>query len=93
MTVASESPEASTRVSRYCSKFLLCPSPLHEPEAFRRWPFRTLNQERFDLLVGMTDQTVFLLQEWREQLARGPGAPFNWRSRPGLISRCCGIAR
>src|SRR2546425_9609087 len=70
VTVASESPDASTRVSRYGTKFPICPSPLREPEAFRHWLFRTLSQEHFDLLVGMTDQTVFLLQEWREQLGQ-----------------------
>jgi len=70
VTVASESPDASTRVSRHGTKFPICPSPLREPEAFRHWLFRTLSQEHFDLLVGMTDQTVFLLQEWREQLGQ-----------------------
>ena len=42
---------------------------MKDPEGFRHWLFEILNRRRFDLLVGTTDQTLLLLDEWRELLS------------------------
>jgi predicted ATP-grasp superfamily ATP-dependent carboligase len=67
--VGAASPEAPVRLSRFCEEFLLYPSPMKDPEGFRHWLFEILNRRRFDLLVGTTDQTLLLLDEWRELLS------------------------
>ncbi len=69
VTVAAASTDAPARVSRFCVQFLVYPSPMAKPEAFRQWLFETVAHRRFDILIGTTDQTLPLLDEWREPLA------------------------
>ncbi len=69
VTVAAASPDAPARFSRFCARFLLYPSPMKDPEGFRQWLFEILSLGQFDLLIGTTDQTLLLLDEWREELS------------------------
>jgi predicted ATP-grasp superfamily ATP-dependent carboligase len=69
VTVGAASPDAPTRFSRFCTQFLLYPSPMKDPEGFRQWLFDILSHCQFDLLIGTTDQTLPLLDEWRELLS------------------------
>jgi predicted ATP-grasp superfamily ATP-dependent carboligase len=68
ITVAADSKHAPAAASRYCTQFLRCPSPLKDVEAFQTWLLDTVSRQPFDLLVGHTDQTVALLEHWRETL-------------------------
>lgn len=69
VTVGAASPDAPARFSRFCAQFLLYPSPMKDPEGFRQWLFEILRHCQFDLLIGTTDQTLLLLDEWRELLS------------------------
>ena len=69
VTVGAASSDAPARFSRFCAQFLLYPSPMEQPKAFRQWLFEILGRCQFDLLIGTTDQTMLLLDEWRELLS------------------------
>jgi predicted ATP-grasp superfamily ATP-dependent carboligase len=69
VTVGAASSDAPARFSRHCVQFLLYPSPMEQPKAFRQWLFEILGRCQFDSLIGTTDQTMLLLDEWRELLS------------------------
>ncbi len=69
VTVADMSADAPARLSRYCSRFLVYPSPLDDPENFRAWLFQQLESKAHGVLIGTTDFTMPLLDEWRGEIA------------------------
>lgn len=86
VTVGAASPDAPARFSRFCVQFLLYPSPMEDPEAFRQWLFEILSRCQFDLLIGTTDQTLLLLDEWRELLSSRVKVPLP--AREGFRIAC-----
>jgi hypothetical protein len=44
VTVGAAAPDAPARFSRFCVQFLLYPSPMGDPEAFRQWLFEILSR-------------------------------------------------
>ncbi|MBI1749139.1 MAG: ATP-grasp domain-containing protein [Acidobacteria bacterium] len=69
VTVADPALDAPVRHSRYCARYLQYPSPLDHPEAFREWLFHEAANGGHGLLIGTTDYTLPLLDEWREALS------------------------
>jgi predicted ATP-grasp superfamily ATP-dependent carboligase len=86
VTVGAAVPDAPARFSRFCVQFLLYPSPMEDPEAFRQWLFEILSRCQFDLLIGTTDQTLLLLDEWRELLSSRVKVPLP--AREGFRLAC-----
>jgi predicted ATP-grasp superfamily ATP-dependent carboligase len=69
VTVGAESRKAAAGRSKFCAELLVYPSPMH-PQEFRRWLFETVSRRPFSLLIGTTDQTIPLLDDWRVALGR-----------------------
>src|SRR5271167_1772077 len=70
ITLADFRAQAPARHSRYCGNFLLHPSPLDAPEKFREWLFAEVRGGGHDLLIGTTDFTMPLLDEWTDELRK-----------------------
>lgn len=68
VTVAESASRALAGHSRYCSRYLVCPSPLEDPAGFRQWLLAQVQGGEYDVVTGTTDYTLPLLQEWREEL-------------------------
>jgi predicted ATP-grasp superfamily ATP-dependent carboligase len=68
VTAADFRAQAPARVSRYCRRFLLYPSPLDAPERFQEWLFEEARRGGHEVLIGTTDFTMPLLDEWMEEL-------------------------
>ena len=68
VAVAECAPQALAGLSRYCSCYLECPSPLGDPAGLRQWLLRELQRGEYDVVTGTTDYTLPLLQEWRDDL-------------------------
>jgi predicted ATP-grasp superfamily ATP-dependent carboligase len=86
VTVGAASSDAPARSSRFCVQFLLYPCPMEKPKAFRLWLFEILGRCQFDLLIGTTDQTLLLLDEWRELLSSHVKVPLP--AREGFRLAC-----
>jgi len=56
--------------SRYCSARFVVNDPLHDADAYINEIVRILKQENVDLLIPMTDHSVFLLNRAREILPK-----------------------
>jgi predicted ATP-grasp superfamily ATP-dependent carboligase len=69
VTVADFRPATPARLSRYCARFVLYPSPLDEPENFRHWLLRELSQGNHEVLIGTTDFTMPLIDQWMDEIA------------------------
>lgn len=93
VTVAENAPRALAGLSRYCWRYLACPSPLGDPAGFRQWLLAQVQGREYDVVTGTTDYTLPLLLEWREELwahARVPvGEPAAFRA---LFDKGCTIS-
>jgi predicted ATP-grasp superfamily ATP-dependent carboligase len=69
VTVGDPSADAPVRSSRYCARYVQYPSPLAEPAVFRAWLFQEVARGEYGVLIGTTDCTLPLLDEWRDELA------------------------
>jgi predicted ATP-grasp superfamily ATP-dependent carboligase len=70
VTAADPSPNAPVRFSRYCARYLQYPSALESPKAFREWLFAEIARGEHGVLIGTTDYTLPLLDEWRDALSQ-----------------------
>lgn len=55
--------------SKYCSKNLICPSPVHQPDDFMDWLDRTLKNYSIDILFPMDDAAMSLVVKHQESLS------------------------
>lgn len=68
VTVADFRAETPARRSRYCARFAVYPSPLNQPGKFHDWLLTELAGGGHDVLIGTTDFTMPLLDEWMEEI-------------------------
>ena len=69
VSVADFRAGTPARKSRYCSRFMVYPSPLDEPERFHGWLLHEVSHGGHDVLIGTTDFTMPLLDQWMEEIA------------------------
>ncbi len=60
LLVASGQPDSLAQVSRFTDRALLSPSPKNAPREWIEWLFDTIENEKPDLLLPLTDRSVTL---------------------------------
>jgi predicted ATP-grasp superfamily ATP-dependent carboligase len=74
--VMGEKAETIAAVSRFCSRFLPCPSPQKDPEGFVAAVLGAVREHGIGLLLPMTEVTTLLLTRSRAQLPPSCVLPF-----------------
>jgi predicted ATP-grasp superfamily ATP-dependent carboligase len=74
--VMGEREASIAAASRYCSRFLPCPSPIDSPDRFLAAVLAACGEHRVQLLLPMTEVTTLLLTRARAQLPAGCVLPF-----------------
>jgi predicted ATP-grasp superfamily ATP-dependent carboligase len=69
VTVAEKEIPCLSSQSKYCSRTLVYRSPSSDPSGFIEDIFRALKDHNYDLLIPMTDLTVFLVIENRKKFS------------------------
>jgi predicted ATP-grasp superfamily ATP-dependent carboligase len=67
---AEETSFNPTAFSKYCSKFLVCPSPKKTPEDFYKWLYSTIVSYKCDILFPMDDDTMEIVIKHYEELSK-----------------------
>lgn len=68
--VAEETVMNIAGFSRYCTKNLVCPSPVKRPDDFLEWLDRTIEHYGIDVLFPMDDAAMALVVSQKEYLSR-----------------------
>lgn len=68
VTVAEDSLPCLASCSRYAHDAFRYPPPADDPEGFAGEIMRKLQQEKFDILIPMTDTTTYLVNQYRTEL-------------------------
>lgn len=101
VTVGAGVPETLAGRSRFCKRAVSYPSPLEEPAAFQDFLRSEMRRESYHLLLPMTDVTIKLAAEVREDLPRNLQAALPTplqidlvqdKQRTLHLARQCGIA-
>jgi predicted ATP-grasp superfamily ATP-dependent carboligase len=74
--VMGERAETIAAVSRFCHRFVPCPSPHKDPEGFVAAVLKAVHEQQVGLLLPMTEVTTLLLTRARAQLPSGCVLPF-----------------
>lgn len=74
--VMGEREASIAAASRYCSRFLPCPSPIDAPDKFLAAVLAACREQDVQLLLPMTEVTTLLLTRARAQLPAGCVLPF-----------------
>jgi len=74
--VMGEREASIAAASRYCSRFLPCPSPIDAPDTFLAAVLAACREHGVRLLLPMTEVTTLLLTRARSQLPAGCVLPF-----------------
>ncbi|MHB1286627.1 MAG: arsenate reductase/protein-tyrosine-phosphatase family protein [Leptospirales bacterium] len=97
--LAGADPDSLGRKSRFCSKFLLYPDPLKSKCQFIEWFSKTIEIEVFDLILPVTDISIYPLMEFSgrqpvQGLILPPRDSFDFffnKSRTLDLARECGV--
>ena len=73
---AGERASSLAAVSRYCGRFVTCPSPIKDPDGFLATVMRTVEEHQVQLVLPMTEVTTLLLTQARARLPSGCILPF-----------------
>jgi predicted ATP-grasp superfamily ATP-dependent carboligase len=74
--VAEWLPWACALLSRSCSRKLISPNPQKAPQAYLEFILKQLQQEKYDCLLAMEEDTLLLLSSIRTQLEKYTSFPF-----------------
>lgn len=80
VVAGEESRVAISFFSRYCRERLVYPSPKTAPQQWLEWLLRELHERRYDTLMPMDDETVFITSQNRdlvEQYTKVPVPDFS----------------
>ncbi len=61
--------------SKYCRKALVCPSPKTAPEQWLQWLLNELSERRYDMLMPMDDETVYIASKNRDLIQKYTKVP------------------
>lgn len=66
--LAGSKTDTLGRHSRFCQMYLLYPDPLQSRRGFLEWFSKTTQENTFDLILPVTDITIYPLMEYSEQV-------------------------